>query len=92
MSLIEHDGCVDRDRCPGCATEQTLDDLVSAVRSIAHGPVSGPTGLEALSMAIAGSGEFGSSNLSTAITSAASEIAEALHAIARAIDGLDSGQ
>jgi hypothetical protein len=41
--------------------QEQMDDLIDAIRRIAHGGVSGPTGLEALTMALCGSGLFGGS-------------------------------
>lgn len=72
--------------CPGCADRDGLDSLASAVRAIAHGPASGPGGLEALAMSIAGAGDFDSNNLATAVRDGSDSIASALRAIADAIE------
>lgn len=66
------------------APELLLKELISAVRSIAHGPTSGPTGLEALCIAVSGEG-YGD-NLAQAIRDAGSAVESGLRAIAEAID------
>lgn len=65
---------------------QPCDGLVSAVRAIAHGGVSGPTGLEMLAMAIAGVGLH--EPLSASIEGAGLAVAEALQSVATSIDNL----
>lgn len=61
-----------------------LDNLAGAVRAIAHGDVSGPAGLEALTMALTGpGGEEG--NLARAISDAGISVKEGLESIAEAI-------
>lgn len=62
-----------------------LKELISAVRAIAHGPTSGPTGLEALCIAVSGEG-YGD-NLAQAIRDGGSAVESGLRAIAEAIDG-----
>ena len=54
-------------------TDDPLTDLIAAVRAIAHGPTSGPTGLELVAMALAGRG---------------GSVAESLDRIANAIERL----
>lgn len=46
--------------------ERKREELIAAVRSIAHGSTSGPTGLEALAMAIVGQ-DLGDNSLVEAI-------------------------
>lgn len=69
--------------------DQAGDVLAAAVRSIAYGTVSGPTGLEALAMALTGEGPFSDNNLSQAIASAGEAIGDGLYAIAAALRGQD---
>lgn len=60
---------------------QELNSLASAIRSISYGDSHGPTGLEALNMAIAGAGTPGERNLLDglfAIASAIGDLAEAV--------------
>lgn len=64
-----------------------LQSLASAVRSISHGGVDGPLGLEALSMDLVGPGSPGHDSLAQAIRDAGGEINLGLHAIADAIGG-----
>ena len=59
-----------------------LTELTTAVRAIAHGSISGPTGLEAVTMAIAGEGHPGHDNLAQAVRDAGDAIAAGLQAIA----------
>lgn len=66
--------------------EQTAQALVSAIRSISHGDISGPTGLEMLSMSISGDGT--SAPLAPAVEAVGTAIAEGLHAIANSISQL----
>jgi hypothetical protein len=56
--------------------EYEAKELTDAVRSISHGDVNGPTGLEMLSMAVSGDG------LKAPLSGA---ISDGLHAIAEAI-------
>lgn len=65
--------------------EQQLAELTHAIGSIAHGDTSGPTGLEALGMALAGEGEPGRVSLAGVSTSSADTIAAALLEVAVAI-------
>lgn len=82
--MIEHDSrCRAESDCPGCGIDDQLSALVRAIRSISHGEINGPTGLEMLSMALAGEGL--GDNLSQAIRSAGESIGNGLHAIAEAI-------
>jgi len=62
--------------------KEQLEQLITAITRIAYGSVSGPTGLEALSMSIAGEG------LSKPLSDAVYEVAEGLNNIADAIDRL----
>lgn len=57
---------------------ELLESLITAVRSISHGPTSGPLGLEMLSMAIDRSDDGLASVMSNAIDSAATTIAAAI--------------
>jgi hypothetical protein len=66
-------------------TIQTLESLASAVRSISHGDVHGPTGLEMLTMAICGDGSFGHDSVVQAIRDAGQSIENGLRAVASAI-------
>jgi hypothetical protein len=61
-------------------------ELVSAVRAIAHGPVSGPTGLEAVCMALAGEGPIGHNSLAAAIREAGEAVERGLCAVAEALE------
>jgi len=63
----------------------TLQALVSAVRSISHGGVSGPTGLEALSMDLVGPGAPGHDSLAAAIRDAGESIEVGLNRVAEAL-------
>jgi len=60
-----------------------LESLVKAVRSISHGDVSGPTGLEMLGMAVAGGGL--GHPLGDAIIQAGETISDAINNLADAI-------
>jgi hypothetical protein len=86
--MIDHAGpCSRESACSGCRTEHLMESLTAAVRAIAHGPTSGPTGLEALAMSICGGGTFDTDNLSQAVRDAGAEIGNALRAVAEAIAG-----
>lgn len=69
--------------------EEDVRDLIAAIRSISHGPTSGPMGLEMLSMAINGSGGVGENSLAEAVSMGLGEIASStergLNEIANAI-------
>jgi hypothetical protein len=60
---------------------EQMDDLIDAVGRIAHGGVSGPTGLEALTMALIG-GHPGD----TSLTDGLFAIAEAIQRLADAVE------
>jgi hypothetical protein len=64
-----------------------LSELAAAVRAIAHGGTSGPTGLEMLTMAIVGDGAFARDNLAQAIRDAGESIERGLLALADALQG-----
>jgi len=73
--------------------DETINELVEigkgiigAIKEIAHGDVSGPAGLEALAMAVAG--ESFKFPLSTAISEAGIEIRGGLSEIAKSINNL----
>jgi hypothetical protein len=89
--LAQHNGCraYDDQECPGCATTALVESLVAAVRSIAHGPLSGPEaspgGLEALAMSLAGSGNYRDDNLAQAVRDAGEAIGSGLRAIPEAV-------
>ncbi len=61
-------------------TEQ-FDQLIAAIRAIAHGTPHAPTGLELLAEAIAGKG---SRDLAAAVT----EVADAVHAVAGSLSNI----
>jgi hypothetical protein len=61
--------------CPTCAYR----NLADATRLIAHGNNSGPTGLEAVAMALSGSGS------GTNVADALMEIANAINRLAEAV-------
>lgn len=63
---------------------EAIASLTSAVRSIAHGGVDGPGGLEALAMTV--SGDCFNDSPTSAIREAGAEIAGALTAIAEALE------
>ncbi len=74
---------------------QQVDNLISAVASIAHGDVSGPGGLESVAMAIAGTldGQVGIGDALLAVAEAINNVADALeHARVDAIGALDRVQ
>jgi hypothetical protein len=58
--------------------DERTGQMTTAIRNIAHGGPSGPTGLEMLSMAINGDGQPGNNPVSNAITGGLGEIAEAI--------------
>lgn len=62
-----------------------LQALASAVRSISHGGVTGPEGLEMLSMSISGQGIAGHDSLCRAIRDAGWSIESGLRAVAEAL-------
>lgn len=68
-----------------------FERLSTAIRSISHGGVEGPTGLEALAMSIGGEGPYKSglageiAALGTAVRECGQEIRYGLEAIAAAI-------
>jgi hypothetical protein len=61
-----------------------INELTSAIRSISHGGVAGPEGLEMLAIAVAGSGIR--TSLAEAIENAGRDIREGLTALAAALD------
>lgn len=63
-------------------TEQQIDRLIEALTRIAYGTSAAPTGLEALSLSIAGNG------LSKPLSEAVSDVADSLQSIADNIDRL----
>lgn len=65
-------------------TEEQIEKLLVEIRNISHGGQSGPMGIEALVMALIGSGELGSSCVKDGFNA----IAEALESVADAINGL----
>lgn len=66
-----------------------IEELGRAVRSIAHGGISGPEGLEMLAMAVAGEAPFRDNSLASAVRMIdTTEIAEALDNVAASIDRL----
>lgn len=72
-------------------TIDLLEELVSAIRSISHGPASGPMGLEALAMALDGetmSGFGTSGGLSGSIERSMEKVADSGSEIASAIEKL----
>ena len=60
-------------------SEEQLDNLIAAIRAVAHGDTVSPGGLESLGMALAGQG------LERPISHALDGIAEALMEVAAAI-------
>ena len=58
--------------------DSRAERITSAIRSISHGGVNGPTGLEMLSIAINGEGQPGRNPVSDAISGGLGEIAEAI--------------
>jgi hypothetical protein len=73
------------------ATEEELalfERLITAVRSIAYGDRAGPTGLEAVAMAISGEGPPGTASVGEGLLA----IAESNQAIADAINRLAATQ
>ena len=58
---------------------EQYDALISAVRAIAHGPASGPTGLELVSMALAKGGE-------PSVSASISQLAAAVDRLADAVE------
>jgi hypothetical protein len=60
------------------ATEESAEIVAEAITRVSHGSVSGPTGLELLSMAVNGSGDPGHFPLTEAISDGFREIAEAV--------------
>jgi hypothetical protein len=78
-------------------TKEQFDELVSAVRAIAHGSLSGPTGLEMLAMSFAGEGlrtPIGPAleSLATAVREHAEAVTNAAETIVSAIDLDDNGE
>ncbi len=79
-------------------SNEQFDALVNAVRAIAHGPMSGPTGLELVAMAL--SGEKNSdvaigpalATLAQAVETHAEAVTTAASTIASAIEDLDNGE
>lgn len=66
------------------------ESLVSAIRAIAHGPVTGPGGLEALAMTIADNPA--GTSLAAAVSDGLSEIATALReGLSEVADALAKG-
>lgn len=86
---LEHDsGCPNDTECTGCESENQARALSSAVRAIAHGGVDGPAGIEALTMAIVGSGGGFDHNLSSAVENSGDIVADALNAVADALNNI----
>lgn len=78
-------------------TKEQFDQLISAVRAIAHGPTSGPTGLEMVAMSLSGEGSgtpIGPAleSLAEAVREHATSVTEAAQTIAAAIENLDNGE
>jgi hypothetical protein len=78
-------------------TKEQFAEFISAVRLIAHGPTSGPSGLEGVGIALAGD-HFGEpvgpalASLALAVEHHAEAITEAAQTIAAAIDNLDNAE
>lgn len=71
-------------------SKDNFDELVTAIRLIAHGGQSGPTGLEMLSMAVDGAGGSpgGNGGLAGAIDRAGDQIAQSNSEVADANRGI----
>lgn len=67
--------------------DDALDGLTEAIRSIAHGDLHGPGGLEGLTMVIGGSPVDGTT-LVDAVTAAGGEIRDGLSLVADALGDL----
>lgn len=72
--------------CPGCESDEQASALISAVRRIAYGGLEGPTGFEALCMAISGPGTAGHRDLCTSISDAGSAVAAGLSEVALSLN------
>jgi hypothetical protein len=64
-------------------SKREMSELIAAIRLIAEGTVSGPSGLEALGMAIAGEGR--GEPLGSSISGGCWEVAESIRAVASAL-------
>lgn len=78
-------------------TKEQFDQFISAVRLIAQGPTSGPSGLEVVGIALAGeqfSAPVGPAlmSLAHAVEKHGEAVTEAAQTIAAAIDNLDNGE
>ena len=62
-------------------TEEQINNLLYGIRDISHGGVSGPKGLEAVTMALGGSGEPGENNVASALNNIALSIRDLADAI-----------
>ena len=63
-------------------TDEQIESIITALTKIAHGGTAGPTGFEALAMAIAGDG------LNKPLSAGMTDIADSLQSIADNIDRL----
>jgi hypothetical protein len=61
-------------------TEEQYDALIAAVRAIAHGPVSGPTGLELVAVAM-------SRTEDASVAASLDRVASAIERLADAVEG-----
>ena len=72
--------------------DDQIESLISAIKSISHGSISGPAGLEGLAMSIAGEGAIGHNSLRQAVLEVAcslTEISRSLDSVAEAIANHD---
>jgi len=60
--------------------QEFISQITQAIRSIAHGTISGPGGLEGLGMAIAGDG------LRLPLSESINRVAESIESVGRALD------
>jgi len=63
---------------------EQVDQLAAAITKIAHGPISGPTGLEAVAMALS---TAPSGNGGNTVSDALMEVAAAVDRLAEAVEG-----
>ena len=71
-------------------TKAQIDSLLGAISTISHGGISGPTGFEALTMAIGGEGMPGENNVASSLSGIAQSIENIASAIVYLADTLES--